>query len=76
MENEKKDETLLSVREAAQYLGISPATLWRRLDPKDNQQSIGCYRIGNRILLSKEKHLDVFLAACEVKPIEVVAAGQ
>lgn len=73
MENENKNETLLSVPAAAKYLGVSVATLWRRLDTRTKQISIGYYRIGNRVLLSKEKHLDVYLAACEVKPVEVPA---
>jgi hypothetical protein len=72
MENEKKDETLLSVSAAAKYLGISTATLWRKLGTKKNDrkdQVIGCYRIGNRIVLSKEKHLEAYLSACEQKPV-------
>lgn len=68
-----ENETLLNVREAAKYLGISTATLWRKLGTKENRPLIGCYRIGNRVLLSKEKHLDAYLATCEQKPYEETA---
>lgn len=47
----KTEETLLTKTEAAEFLGISPVTLWRM------RESIKCYRIGRRVFFSKEKHL-------------------
>ena len=55
MNEQKTEEKLLNIKEAADFLGISTVTLWR------NGKEIGCYRIGNRRLFSKEKHLIPFL---------------
>ncbi len=59
----KTDDQLLNVKDAARFLGISTITLWRNL----KRDAIGCYRIGNRVLLSKQKHLLPFLRRCEHK---------
>ena len=45
------EETLLNKQEAADFLGVSLATLWRL------GAEINCYRIGRRVFFSKEKHL-------------------
>lgn len=55
------NEPLLSETEAAQFLGISKMTLLRRR----NAGEIGFFRVGFRVLYSKEKHLLPFLAQCE-----------
>ena len=56
-------EPLLSEAEAATFLGISKMTLLR----KRSAGLIGFFRVGFRILYSKEKHLLPYLAACEVE---------
>lgn len=56
-------EKLLNVKESAALLGISTVTMWRKI----KQQEIGFYRIGSRVLLSKENHILPFLAKCENK---------
>ncbi|HEV7699715.1 MAG TPA: recombinase family protein, partial [Pyrinomonadaceae bacterium] len=55
-------EPLLSEVEASQFLGISKMTLLR----KRNAGLIGFFRVGFRVLYSKEKHLLPYLAKCEV----------
>jgi excisionase family DNA binding protein len=55
------NEPLMNEIEAAKFLGISRMTLLRRR--KANE--IGFYRVGFRILYSKEKHLIPFLEQCE-----------
>jgi excisionase family DNA binding protein len=52
---------LLSEKEAAAYIGISVSTLKR----KRYSGEVTYYRIGNRILYSPDKHLDLFLRQCE-----------
>jgi excisionase family DNA binding protein len=47
--------------QAAKFLGISRMTLLR----KRNASEIGFYRVGFRVLYSKEKHLLPFLEGCE-----------
>ncbi len=69
-------KSLMSEASAAQFLGISKMTLSRRR----NANQIGFYRVGFRVLYSKEKHLLPFLQTCErwglgndeekIKPIE------
>lgn len=59
--NSQADEPLMSEKEAAAFLGISKMTLMRRR--KANK--IAYYRVGFRILYSKEKHLLPFLEKCE-----------
>ncbi|MGI8640429.1 MAG: helix-turn-helix domain-containing protein [Pyrinomonadaceae bacterium] len=54
-------EPLISEIEAAKFLGISRMTLLRRR----NAGEIGFYRVGFRVLYSKEKHLIPFLNNCE-----------
>lgn len=54
-------EPLINEIEAAKFLGISRMTLLR----KRNAQEIGFYRVGFRVLYSKEKHLLPFLQSCE-----------
>lgn len=55
------NEPLVSEAEAAKFLGISKMTLMR----KRNAGSIGFFRVGFRVLYSKEKHLMPFLQSCE-----------
>lgn len=55
------NEPLVNEAEAAKFLGISKMTLLRRR----NAGEIGFYRLGFRILYSKEKHLIPFLNKCE-----------
>lgn len=55
------NEPLMNEVEAAKFLGISRMTLLR----KWNAQEIGFYRVGFRVLYSKEKHLLPFLEQCE-----------
>lgn len=54
-------EPLLSEAEAAQFLGVSKMTVLR----KRQAGIIGFYRVGSRVLYSKEKHLLSYLATCE-----------
>jgi site-specific DNA recombinase len=54
-------EPLINEIEAAKFLGISRMTLLR----KRNAREIGFYRVGFRVLYSKEKHLLPFLKSCE-----------
>ncbi|MDI1242807.1 MAG: TM0106 family RecB-like putative nuclease [bacterium] len=56
-------EPLLSEAEASQFLGISKMTLLR----KRSAGLIGFFRVGIRVLYSKEKHLLPYLANCEVR---------
>lgn len=55
------NEPLMNESEAAKFLGISRMTLLR----KRNANEIGFYRVGFRVLYSKEKHLLPFLEQCE-----------
>ena len=55
------NEPLMNESQAAKFLGISRMTLLRRR--KANE--IGFYRVGFRVLYSKEKHLLPFLKTCE-----------
>jgi len=55
------NEPLFSEAKAAEFLGISKMTLLRRRNAGD----IGFFRVGFRVLYSKEKHLLPFLNACE-----------
>jgi site-specific DNA recombinase len=55
------NEPLMNEIEAAKFLGISRMTLLRRR----NAGTIGFYRVGFRVLYSKEKHLFPFLQTCE-----------
>ncbi|MBK9156389.1 MAG: recombinase family protein [Chloracidobacterium sp.] len=55
------NEPMMNEAEAARFLGISKMTLLRRR--KAGQ--IGYYRVGFRVLYSKEKHLIPFLNECE-----------
>ena len=54
-------EPLMNEIEAARFLGISRMTLLR----KRNASEIGFFRVGFRVLYSKEKHLLPFLQTCE-----------
>lgn len=54
-------EPLLNETAAAKFLGISRMTLLR----KRNAGEINYFRVGFRVLYSKEKHLAPFLAKCE-----------
>jgi len=60
-----ENETLMSVPEAARFLGVSPITVWRKLGLKNTSRELSCYRFGHRVLLSKEKHLLPYLHAHE-----------
>jgi excisionase family DNA binding protein len=55
------NEPLMNEIEAARFLGISRMTLLR----KRNANEIGFFRVGFRVLYSKEKHLLPFLEQCE-----------
>jgi hypothetical protein len=55
------NEPLMNEVQAAKFLGISRMTLLR----KRNASEIGFYRVGFRVLYSKEKHLLPFLEGCE-----------
>jgi len=61
--NAELTEPLMSETEAAALLGISKLTLLR----KRNAGLIGFFRVGFRVLYSKEKHLVPYLSACEVR---------
>ena len=54
-------EPLLSEAKAAKFLGVSKMTVLR----KRNAGEIGYFRVGYRILYSKEKHLIPYLDLCE-----------
>ncbi|MEO8649278.1 MAG: recombinase family protein [Acidobacteriota bacterium] len=55
------NEPLMNEADAARFLGISKMTLLRRR----NAGEVGFFRVGFRILYSKEKHLIPFLIKCE-----------
>ncbi len=55
------NEPMMNEIEAAKFLGISRMTLLR----KRNAAEIGFFRVGFRVLYSKEKHLIPFLQSCE-----------
>jgi len=57
------DEPLLGEAEAAKFLGISKMTLLR----KRNAGLVGFFKVGFRVLYSKENHLVPYLIACERK---------
>jgi excisionase family DNA binding protein len=57
---------LLSEKQAAKFLGVSSITLFR----KRKNREINFYRVGFRILYSREKHLLPFLDSCEQKARE------
>ena len=65
-----ENETLMSVPEAARFLGVSPVTVWRKLGLKNTTRELSCYRFGHRVLLSKEKHLLPYLHSHEQTPQE------
>jgi len=66
VEKQKQSEKPLTTKEAAEYCGVSPVTLWRLRRTGE----IGFFRIGNRALYSVEKHLIPFLETRERKPIQ------
>ncbi|MGI8466999.1 MAG: recombinase family protein [Pyrinomonadaceae bacterium] len=55
------NEPMMNEIESAKFLGISRMTLLR----KRNEGEIGFYRVGFRVLYSREKHLIPFLNNCE-----------
>ena len=57
------NEPLMNETQAAKFLGISRMTLLR----KRNSSEIKFFRVGFRVLYSKEKHLVPFLERCEQK---------
>ena len=61
------EEKLLNIKEVAKYLGVSVITVWRKLGTKTTVKEIDCYRVGRRVLFSKEKHLLPYLERCEEK---------
>ena len=65
-----ENETLMSVPEAARFLGVSAIMVWRKLGLKNTVRELCCYRFGHRVLLSKEKHLLPYLHSHEQKPGE------
>ena len=60
---EAKDK-LMSIKQAAEFLGISVVTLHR----KKKEKTIGFYQVGNRILFSMEKHILSYLKKNEQLP--------
>ncbi len=54
-------EPLISEKEAAKFLGVSRITLLRKRKLGD----VAFFRIGYRVLYSKEKHLLPLLEKCE-----------
>lgn len=64
MEKIDTDERLLSVTEASNFLGVSKVTLRRIL----RREEIGFFRVGARILFSKNDHLLKYLRRCEKEP--------
>jgi excisionase family DNA binding protein len=69
-------DTLLSVREAAEYIGVSTATIWRKLGTKQGPRELGCYKIGARILISLERHIQPFLRRNEQNTISSELNGR
>ena len=63
-------ETLMSVPEAAKFLGVSAITVWRKLGLKGTTRELSCYRFGHRVLLSKERHLIPYLRQNEQCAVE------
>ncbi len=63
-ESNSENEPLLSEEAAAQFLGVSRMTLFRAR----NAGNIRFFRVGNRVLYSKEKHLLAYLHGRENKP--------
>lgn len=59
--NQTLNEPLMNEIAAAAFLGVSRMTLLR----KRKTGEIGFYRVGFRVLYSKEKHLLPFLNRCE-----------
>ena len=59
------DEPLLSEAEAAKFLGVSKMTLLR----KRRTAEISFFRVGSRVLYSKQKHLLAYLSKNENKDI-------
>jgi excisionase family DNA binding protein len=57
------DESLLSEAEAARFLGVSKMTLLR----KRHSTEISFFRVGSRVLYSRQKHLLPYLAKNENK---------
>ena len=64
------NETLMSVPEAAKFLGVSAITVWRKLGLKGTTRELSCYRFGHRVLLSKEHHLITYLRENEQCAVE------
>ena len=64
----RESETLMSVPEAAKFLGVSPITIWRKLGLKNTTRELSCYRFGHRVLLSKQRHLLPYLHSHEQNP--------
>jgi excisionase family DNA binding protein len=58
------EEKLLSIKETSKFLGVSSITVHRFI----KREEIGYFRIGNRILFSKEIHLLPFLRSHESQP--------
>jgi excisionase family DNA binding protein len=63
MDQKTEKERLLSVKEAARFIGISSVTLHRIL----KREEIEHYRVGHRILFSKESHILPYLSRNEKK---------
>ena len=61
----KKQENLMGVKEAAEYLGVKESTIYRwKLEGK-----IPCFKVGHLLKFKKEK-LDDWLAERELKQRE------
>ena len=62
------EDKLMNVAEAAQFLNVAPITIWRKLGRgKGNKKEMDCYKVGRRVLFSKENHLLPYLKRNEEK---------
>lgn len=59
-------ETLLTVREVAQLLGVSMDNIYRL---KDKPDGLRAYRVGNRCLRFRPSEVEAYLEARRVKPV-------
>lgn len=57
------EETILTVPEAAEYLGVNKRTIWKWIQ----EGSLGCYRVGEgRLIRIGTSHLQEYLKTHEV----------
>lgn len=58
------EDDIKTIKQGARCIGVSPITLHRIM----RRGEIGYFRIGSRIVFSREKHLIPFLLKNEVSP--------